>query len=321
MLVKFNYVVVSLLIAAFSFGALAQEKKKTAEKPAAEVKAEASAEKKEDEQDQVITNRRLRADLGSNSNWSVRTFWNYSGGSVEKPGAAQRPNIVAGADALTLQNLSGDIGIRYRITKFDSLNLSGGVNMTTPFHSSIKTNDPGLKKNFNDNKQKATANDPSLRYSHVGSVLGIQSITSWSSTWITNAQLSDAGYETSHVPSQTFMKDFGNGLSAGVAFQAVLYTFQKQNDALADQVLGVYPAAEYVINDTYNLRTVFGQWVYQKTRGDDANTYVKRKVYQSVGLGISVTRDVFLYPNIQFIPSDVRDDRTNIAISANINLF
>jgi len=61
--------------------------------------------------------------------------------------------------------------------------------------------------------------------------------------------------------------------------------------------------------------------VYQQSKGSAANTWEKLKVYQSVGLGISVTRDIFLYPNIQFIPSDIRSDRTNIAMSASINIF
>lgn len=320
MFVKLSSVIVSMLIATLSLGAFAQDKKKDAEA----VKAEVTTEKKDeavDEADKVITNRRLRADMGSVSDWSIRSFFNYQGGSLEKPLAADRPNIVNGADALTLANASGSIGVRYRVTKFDSLNLSFGINMTTPFQSSIKTNNAALKKNFEDNKQKTTVNDPTLSYSHVASLLGVQSITGVSSTWITNAQLVDADYDSLHIASQTFMKDFGNGFSAGVAFQALFYTFDGNQQGVTDRVLGVYPAAEYVINDIYNIRTVFGTWVYQHNRGAEENTYVKRDVYQSVGLGISLSRDVFLYPNIQYIPSDIRSDRTNVAISANINMF
>jgi hypothetical protein len=52
----------------------------------------------------------------------------------------------------------------------------------------------------------------------------------------------------------------------------------------------------------------------------DFFTWIPNKVYQSAGLGISVTRDIYLYPNVQFIPEDVRSDRTNVGVSANINL-
>lgn len=322
MLVKFNYVVVSLLIAAFSFSALAQDKKKTAEKPAAEVKAEAPKTTEEDEGDKLITNRRLRADMGSTSNWSVRTFWSYSGGSLEKPFTADRPNIDAGADNLTLANASGDVGIRYRMTKVDSLNLNIGLNMTAPFHTSFKSSNARLQDNFDRNKQKMTANNPSLTYNHIASIMGIQSSTSFQVMYITNAQLEDT-YRTYGSASQTLMKDLGNGFSIGSSFVYAGYTYAPGfNGTTLDRTFGVYPQAEYTFNDTFMWRTVFRTWVYDRVEGVNKPwTYDKRKVTQSTGIGISISRDVFLYPNIQFVPSDMRSDRTNVGITANINLF
>jgi hypothetical protein len=275
-----------------------------------------------DEADQVITNRRLRAETGSLSKWSGSLYFNYSGGSVADPLRPNRPNIVAGADALTLQNFSGDLGVRYRITALDSVTASTGVFMSTPFHTTIDTNNPELKEDFEKNKQDVTFSDPALKYTHLDSVLGLQSVTTLAATLITNPQQTKQGYDAAYTISQTFMKEFGKtGFSLGGSFQWTKYTFAKTNQNLAENLPGFYPAAEYVINDLLNLRTVFGWQVYQQTRAQDHDTYTKRKVYQSVGLGISLSRDVFLYPNIQFIPSDIRSDRTNVAISANINVF
>ena len=71
-----------------------------------------------------------------------------------------------------------------------------------------------------------------------------------------------------------------------------------------------------------NLRTISGLWVYDHLRSERDNfTFAKNKIYQSVGLGISVTRDIYLYPNVQFLPEDIRSDLTNVALSANINVF
>lgn len=120
------------------------------------------------------------------------------------------------------------------------------------------------------------------------------------------------------------MKDLGQtGFSYGAAFIGYFYDFRdsvKRQDN-TNQLIGIYPQAEYVINDTYNIRTVFGWQVYENLRGQPSDTYTKRKVYQSVGLGISVTRNLFFYPNIQFIPSNIRDDVTNIALQMNWNIF
>ena len=52
-----------------------------------------------------------------------------------------------------------------------------------------------------------------------------------------------------------------------------------------------------------------------------ALTFHQDTLTQSLGIGIKVIRDVFLYPNVTFIPYDIRSDRTNVGLSANINLF
>lgn len=323
-------VLISMLL--MSMSVFAQAKKKDAA-PAAKAEVKAAGEKKvgeTDEADQVITNRRMRAAEGSLSPWSVSTSWNYAGGSLADPSNPERPNIVGGGAVQTLQNMSGTVGVRYRMTKLDSLTLSTGLFMTTPFHESDdRIKSASLRRRFNETKRQLDISDPSLRYSHLAKIAGIQTVLSAQSTLITNNQLNDLGFRSSHNASMNMFKDVPNtGFSYGFLVQGTIYDFDTGNlntggvgDALTDKGAGLYPQFEYVINDTYNLRTIFGWQVYENLRGQDGNTWQKRKVYQSVGLGISVTRDIFLYPNIQIIPSNIRADVTNIAMSANINLF
>jgi hypothetical protein len=293
--------------------------------PKTEVKAQTSGtDSSTDEADQTITNRRLRASEGSLSKWSISTFWNYSGGSLADPTDPERPNIVNGGNVQTLQALSGEVGVKYRLTKLDSLTFSTGLFMTTPFHSTIDDNSP-LKDSFDKNSQKLNVQDPFLKYSHLDKILGIQSISTVQGKFITNNQLGDTlRFRSELLLSQNFMKDVGQtGFSYGAAFMGYFYDFRDSvnRDGLTERLLGIYPQAEYVINDTFNLRTVFGWQVYEQVRGQPSDTYTKRKVYQSVGLGVSVTRDLFFYPNIQFIPSNLRDDVTNIALQMNWNIF
>lgn len=275
-----------------------------------------------DEADQAITNRRLRASEGSLSKWSVSTFWNYQGGSINDPTDPERPNIVSGGNVLTLQSLSGEVGVKYRLTKLDSLTFSTGLFMTTPFHSTIDSNSP-LKEGFDKNSQKLNVQDPFLKYSHLDKFFGIQSISTVQGKLITNNQLAERRFRSELMINQNFMKDVGQtGFSYGAAFIGYFYDFRDsvQQDNLTSHLVGIYPQAEYVINDIFNVRTVFGWQVYESFRADQ-DSYIKRKVYQSVGLGISVTRDLFFYPNIQFIPSNIRDDVTNIALQMNWNIF
>lgn len=315
----------SIVMILGSLTAFAQEAKtenKDAKPTTEATPAPAAKPAKVDEADQVITNRRLRASSGSLAKWSGNFAIQYQGGSVEKPGAAQRPNITSGADALTLQYLTANVGLRYRFNDLNSLTLGTGVFMNTPFNSSIKTNDPELKKEFNKTKQDITVSDPNLIYTNLARVWGFQVVTQLTPTLITNTQQRRQGYRAMWDIASTWMKDIGSsGLSAGATFEWTGYSFDKPNKDLAKNVWQLYPVIEYVINDTYNLRTLWGWQVYQQTRDMAHDTYDKRVVYQSLGVGISLSRDIFLYPNIQFIPSDIRDDRTNLGISAYINTF
>ena len=43
--------------------------------------------------------------------------------------------------------------------------------------------------------------------------------------------------------------------------------------------------------------------------------------YQSVGIGWVASRDVWIYPNIQFIPDNLDIKNTNVGVSATINMF
>lgn len=315
-----------MLVSFFAMPSFAQDKKveEKAKNPVApSVVTATPTASGTDEADEAITNRRLRATEGSLSKWSISTFWNYQGGSLNDPTEPERPNIVNGGNVLTLQSLSGEVGVKYRLTKLDSLTFSTGLFMTTPFHSSIDDNS-SLKQGFDENSRKLNVQDPFLKYSHLDKIWGIQSISTVQGKLITNNQLADRRFRSELMISQNLMKDVGQtGFSYGAAFIGYFYDFRDSVKlaGLTEQLVGIYPQAEYVINDTYNVRTVFGWQVYENVRGQPSDTYTKRKVYQSVGLGISVTRDLFLYPNIQFIPSNIRDDVTNIALQMNLNIF
>lgn len=320
--------VLVLLVAMGLTGSAVAQTKKTTAKPAqapattTAPAATAAPSTEVDEADQLITNRRLRASSGSLSKWSMALALDYSGGSVADPLRADRPNIIAGGENLLLQNASASVGARYRATTKDSFSVSFGAFMSTPFHDKGARVAKADRKAFKDNNREMTVADPSIGYTHLDNFAGWQSVTSASYTYITNSENSKAGLNSSAYIGQTFMRELGKtGFSYGASVSWTRYFHDKKGDQVKNTV-GLFPAAEYVINDTFNLRTVFGWQYYGQSREQAKDdTWTKRKVYQSVGLGISVTRDIFLYPNIQFIPSDIRADRTNIAISANINVF
>jgi hypothetical protein len=67
-----------------------------------------------------------------------------------------------------------------------------------------------------------------------------------------------------------------------------------------------------------NFRTVANVWTYEMY---PVEGLVHDAYTESVGIGCSVTRDIFLYPNIQFTPGNISANLTNVGLTATINLF
>ncbi|MGZ3768288.1 MAG: hypothetical protein ACXVCP_12680 [Bdellovibrio sp.] len=298
-------------------------------------------QKKDEKQkdiDDEITNARLRATLGSKSKWSFKSALAYNGGSLEKPFDRIRPNYRASAAAESLTNLAGTIGINYRLTDRDNLSLSTGVSMRNPFHDETgrsEFEDPRKSKKGK-NVDRYYVSNPSLDWSRAYKASGLQMISEAGYTQVTDP---DAIANTAALGSislgQTVLADFGtSNWSGGLSFSFYYSLYSADTPQLGvqngwyqdDYGYGIYPFAEYTFSDKYSFRTVFGYFEAVHYKDGQAGALPAGQVqsqtpYQSMGIGISVTRDIYLYPNIQFTPLDVRADRTNVALSTNINLF
>lgn len=284
------------------------------------------AEKKNDKADELITNRRFRASNGSLSKLSMNTSLTYSAGSVDKPFAADRPNISNAGDTTSIAGMSGTVNASYRLNPLNRVNFGAGLQMLAPFNDTIDTKDARAQKEFDDNRGEMEVNNPYVSYSHFNKFFGVQTILTGSVTQYTAGNFTDLGYQNRVSGSINTMYDFGGSpFSLGVL--AVYDRFyydggsysQKEKASQADVVWGFLPQAEYVINDTFNIRTIMRSNWYQNSMAD--SDFSQRPITQSVGLGISVNRDIFLYPNLQFVVEDAQASNTNIGFTANINMF
>ncbi|MEE2671404.1 MAG: hypothetical protein VYA54_06830 [Bdellovibrionota bacterium] len=291
-----------------------------------ETKVENKEGKKTDKADQLITNRRFRASNGSLSNFSLNTNLSYNGGSLTKPLAADRPNISNAGDTTSIAGMSGTLNTSYRLNTLNRLSLGVGVQMLAPFNSTIDTSDPRAEAEFDKNQGNLDVNNPTLTYTHMNKFFGVQTIVSVGMTEFTAGNFRDVGYQRSANLSVNTMYEFGKtGFSAGALVVGNRYFFDKDDEALLgsqnETVFGLLPQAEYVINDTFNLRTIIRSNWYQNNRAERRSKYLTRPVTQSVGLGISLSRNIFLYPNIQFAYDNLQASNTNVGFSANINMF
>ncbi|MBK9038065.1 MAG: hypothetical protein IPL83_02705 [Bdellovibrionales bacterium] len=274
--------------------------------------------------DQLITNKKLRAETGSKSKVSLSASFGYNGGSVEKPGNKIRPNIKAAKNETAVAGISGAVSGKYRVGEQSSLSAGVGIMMLAPFHESLDART--TKNQKGKDLERRNISDPYLTYTYLDKLAGVQSVTTVTAIAVTEASSRASGYVAGFGVDQIFMKDIGtSGLSLGLVLSAESNVFDKFTDEAkansSDYKFGTAAVLEYVINDTFNFRTLLAQYIGHGRNAKSAWTFYQETLYQSVGLGISVTRDIFLYPNVQFLPEHPRSDRTNVALSANINVF
>lgn len=263
--------------------------------------------------DEVITNRKLRAETGAKKKYSFSASLSYSGGAVDSPFSDTRPNITSAAGTQIAPRFGGTVGGNWRLNSLNSIYASLGVGIDRPFHD-------GEGESFGD---RTSASNPTVGYQTLYKLFGIQAVTQASTTAFTTNYYRSIDQMAGLGLTQTLVYDFGGSkFSLGSTFSVASNFFDGRNnfDQQADWNIGAFPFVEYVISDSLNFRTLIGFMADHYRNEDRALTWFPNTIYQSMGIGISVTRDLFLYPNIQFIPEDIRADRTNAAISANLNL-
>ncbi len=257
--------------------------------------------------DEEITNKKLRADSGAKALISLKSAFNYNGGSIQTPLAADRPNLSPGTTNPEPAKLSGTISAKYRVTDHDSLSLGVGVGWLTPTYKG----------------QAGQVENPILGYNRAFKVGFLQNVIDASVQYYTadSAQKNDDIWNTNI--DYTILAKLGKSrLDLGVDFGYYREYYSQttvKNAGAAQDYLAIYPFAEYELTQMASLRTVFRGWSYYNTPGEQ-RAYQHDDSTQSFGVGLAITRDIYLYPNIQWVWADVAADKTNVALSANINL-
>lgn len=271
--------------------------------------------------DNQITNAKLRAEAGSKSKHSMSLSAGYSGGALDDAFGKKRPNLTSGAATETLSALTGSANYRYRLAAGDSITAGFGVKWLAPGHE--------FEKRESDKTSKQEASNPSLGYTKAFKGMGIQNVLNASMTKITSSQVIEREKTNGYLYfSHTGLAEIGTsgwqlGLSTALAYynyNSYLAGARGTASPQTEYEVGLYPIAEYIFNDRYNFRTVFRGNSYGSGR-DNRFTFEQLEPTQSMGVGIAATRDIFLYPNVQFVWRDVRSEKTNVALSATMNFL
>lgn len=266
--------------------------------------------------DDEITNARMRATTGSKSKWSVATSFGYTGSTIEKPFEEHRPRLMQGTSTVNT-SIDGAVSVKYRLNDHNNLNAGIGVTYVTPGYSD----------------QKWNVDTPFVAWSHVGKLGNLQSVVSAQFSYYSTDEYRGQGNNLDYNVdlSHTILGSVGvTGLEVGIAYgiNNDFYTdgpfagdVKGGSTRRTDYTLAAYPFMEYAFNDMFSFRTVYRGLSFIHFRDEDAGQFRHVDPTQSVGVGMALTRDIYLYPNVQWVWGDIRADKTNVALSTNINLF
>ncbi len=256
--------------------------------------------------DSEITNAKMRAESGSKSKHSLSMGVGYSGGSVKDAFSKTRPNISANSTVEAKTSAAGDLNYRYRMTPSDSLTAGFGLKWVTPTFEG----------------QKIEASNPGVGYSKTFKAGAVQNSFSAGLTAITASELIESSKMaySADVGHTGIMEIGRSGWQLGLSGAVSYYNYTQNLGGQTEYELGLYPFIEYAFNDKYNFRSVYRGNSYGSVRENNM-TFEQFEPTQSLGVGIAATRDIFLYPNIQWVWRDVTAEKTNVAMSASMNFF
>ena len=255
--------------------------------------------------DEEITNAKLRASTGSKSLFSMQSEFDYLGGSVKSPLSDERPQLTPGTVAADDVKLTGKISGKYRMTDHDNLNLGVGIGWTKPAHTG----------------QHGQVENPYLGYTRLFKTGPIQNVITGTAYYYTaDRNVNDQKLRSEGDIDWNFLYTVGSSklqIGIDIAYGREFYS-QLMPGSVQDSI-GADPYAEYALTDRYTIRTVYNGGNYFNT-GGASSTFVRDDQQESLGVGISLTRDIYLYPNVQWVWADMTSDKTNLALYAYINL-
>lgn len=291
--------------------------------------------------DEEITNARLRTNSGGKSKFSWSLSLGYYGGNISEPFGKNRPDLYDSTNPDSLSSAAGSISVRYRINKNISTTFGWGFSALTPFHG-----DPKIK-----NRDQFEIKNPSFGISSSYKIGRWQNSTGASLGIGLNQKAKETADGFSIGLGHTSLTNITKKLTVGLSTELSIYNYggeatkcQFRNEAgkdcvvgekpteeellrkgqsvgnLASWSLGVYPFSEYSLGDKYSLRTVFGWFSHTNYYSHDSLWKTSPSPwYQSIGLGISYSRDIYIYPNIQINPKDINADKANVGVSLTMN--
>lgn len=261
------------------------------------------------EENEQITDAKLKAESGSLSKYSLSASLSYYGPTLGDLSAKDQPNPDASIGAYET-SLGGSLGGRYRISKTETLSTGTGIKAIHPFH--------GI--------ERFEMNNPYLTYAVTNRNFGIQMKNSIGVSAITVPKYVAIGEYAGLNLENNLVYDFGtSGFAVGFETSLGYYFYNrgydKKDKKANDYFLGFYPSVKYNFTDKLNMNTSLSIG-YANMRSNKSRWNLENKtITQRLGVGYAITRDIFISPYLSFFPDNISDKETSLNISTSFSVL
>lgn len=256
-----------------------------------------------------ITNPEMAAQAGSTSQYSLKFNVSYYGAPIDRPFSKEGPNPDnSPIDPST--TLSGSLSLLYRLDKRSAISVGSGLTALTPFH--------GVKRVDTKNPYAG------IDYNYKIGNWQMRSSVSVSAT--TQENYTKRGQNASASLGQNFAYKFPETkISVGSNNSLSFYNYNREylpkDGSTSSYYLGIYPFAEYGINDKLSLKTSVSVSFYNPRSTKNQWELQHRFPNQWLGMGYSYSRTVYIYPYVSFYPTRFNWETTTVAFSTIFSLL
>lgn len=260
---------------------------------------------------QETQNNRAKTLEGSQSPFSGQFQLQYNGSTISHPFSAEAPNP-RNQPVPPQVDLTGTASARYRIDSATTAGVGFAGIIYTPFNG----------------PKNASIYEPNADIAHSFKFANIHNRVDFQYTQYTSNQMnSQLGYREGLTLLDEAFYEFKFGLSVGllVELDYNFFSGDPQYDSVAANQtrwdIVTDPYFEFVLNKTFNLRSVIG--IENDHNRDMAGTFTLNTpgVYQTLGLGIQPLDWIFLYIFVEPVYSHLTANNTMVGFSTIINLF
>lgn len=259
---------------------------------------------------QLITDKKLQADEGSFSRFSLKFGLGYYGPGLGDLSNKNQPNP-DGVISNNQTKISGSVGGRYRIDGRQTISFGTGVSAIYPLHGWERTD----------------VNNPYLSYDRSSRFGELQVRQNVGVSLITTPEYRKIG-ETSSISYAVDMVQnlgtsrFAAGLDSKIEYYFYERSYRKSDRGAAQAYLSFYPNLKYQFSDKLNMNTSYAIMFYNPRQlEDDPYALWNRTVTQRIGLGYSYARDVYFSPYITIYPNNIKTKNSTFSLAATFSVL